>query len=116
MSKIYLIVSTIFCISFAIAYVAVKKQLQDTQDLLAETFEANYLLTEQIISNNKTDTDSHNESFIKYLSDSREWAFSYIETTQAALIDIISELNKRGINDMSDKLTKLLPEIDVDEK
>jgi hypothetical protein len=98
------------CISFAIAYISVKKQLQDTQDLLAETFEANYLLTEQLISSNKTDSENHNENFIKYLSDSRDWAFSYIENTQQVIKEISEELKQKGFSDISEKLNALLPE------
>jgi flagellar motility protein MotE (MotC chaperone) len=110
MIKIYLIFSSVLCISFAISYVAIKKQLHETQDLLAETFEANYLLTEQLVSSNKTDNENHNENFIKYLSDSRDWAFSYIENTQQLIKEISEELKQKGFLDISEKLNGLLPD------
>ena len=40
--------------------------------------------------NSKSDEDVHKESFIKFLSDSRDWAFGYIEDVQKGLEKFIS--------------------------
>ena len=111
MSNIYLIIISIFCISFAIAYISVKKQLQDTQDLLAETFEANFILTEQLTQGGINEDTTHKENFIKYLSDSRDWAFNYIETSQTTIKEVAEGLKDTEMKNYADKLFALLPEI-----
>jgi hypothetical protein len=39
----------------------------------------------------KSDESVHKENFIKFLSDSRDWAYQYIEDVQAGLNSFISE-------------------------
>ncbi len=41
----------------------------------------------------KIDNNVHKESFIKFLSDSRDWAYEYIETVQSGLIKFISDVD-----------------------
>lgn len=108
---IIVIVLSILCFSFAISYIAVKKQLQDTQDLLAETFEANFILTEQLTQGGKNEDNSHKENFIKYLSDSRDWAFNYIETSQSTIKEVAEGLKNTEMKNYADKLFALLPEV-----
>jgi hypothetical protein len=78
-----------------------------------------------------TNQDIHNENFVKFLSDSRELAYAYIEDVQAGLNDFVSsvepEINYfkehgdlismspnyyslKKIVEEYDKLKKLLPE------
>ena len=38
--------------------------------------------------------DVHKESFIKFLSDSRDWAFDYIETVQKGLSAFVEKVDK----------------------
>lgn len=49
--------------------------------------------------------DETNEGFIKFLSDSREWAFKYIENTINVVNDVIEdcrkEMNKPRIGDLN---------------
>lgn len=40
----------------------------------------------------KSDTETHKDNFIKFLSDSREWAFSYIDDVQKGLKVFIEEV------------------------
>lgn len=82
-------------------------------------------------SKSKLDDDAHKESFIKFLSDSRDSAFEYIEEVQSGISDFVSEVdplinyfdeygdimgmipNYDGMKKMSiefKKLKKLLPE------
>ena len=82
-------------------------------------------------SKSKLDDDAHKESFIKFLSDSRDSAFQYIEEVQTGIGDFVSEVdplinyfdeygdimgmipNYDGMKKMSvefKKLKKLLPE------
>jgi hypothetical protein len=40
----------------------------------------------------ESDSDIHKENFIKFLSDSRDWAYEYIEDVQRSLTLFISEI------------------------
>lgn len=44
-------------------------------------------------SKNKLDDDAHQESFIKFLSDSRDSAFEYIEEVQSGINEFVSEVD-----------------------
>ena len=39
----------------------------------------------------KSDESVHKENFIKFLSDSRDWAYEYIESVQSGLTNFINE-------------------------
>ena len=88
-------------------------------------------VTQLMLSNDKLDNNVHQESFIKFLSDSRDSAFNYIEDVQSKISDFVSEVdpiinyfdeygdimgmipNYDGMKKMSiefKKLKKLLPE------
>jgi hypothetical protein len=59
--------------------------------IIAKTLEA--LLLQQLTRNtNKTDKDQSNEDFLKFVSDSRDWAYQYIEEVQAGLSSFINEV------------------------
>jgi hypothetical protein len=57
------------------------------------------------IENLSTMQDESNESFIKFLSDSREWAFKYIEDTIETVNNVIEqcrkEINKPRVGDLN---------------
>ena len=66
-------------------------QKRANKALIAKTLEA--LLMQQLTSNiNKTDKDQSNEDFLKFVSDSRDWAYQYIEEVQAGLSSFINEV------------------------
>jgi hypothetical protein len=44
-------------------------------------------------SQTKLDNDAHQESFIKFLSDSRDSAFDYIEEVQSGISDFVLEVD-----------------------
>jgi predicted nucleotide-binding protein (sugar kinase/HSP70/actin superfamily) len=44
-------------------------------------------------SKTKLDNDAHQESFIKFLSDSRDSAFDYIQEVQSGISDFVSEVD-----------------------
>ena len=59
--------------------------------IIAKTLEA--LLLQQLTRNpSKTDQDQSNEDFLKFVSDSRDWAYQYIEEVQAGLSLFINEV------------------------
>lgn len=58
-------------------------------------------------------TPTETEGFIKFLSESREWAFTFIEDVQAALQDLKAAMEKndeQGITKSYEKLMTFLPE------
>lgn len=58
-----------------------------------------------------SDDTIHKENFIKFLSDSRDWAFEYIENSQKTIKEVSDELKVKGLDKYSEKLLALLPEI-----
>ena len=50
-------------------------------------------VTQIMLSNNKLDSDVHQESFIKFLSDSRDSAFEYIEEVQAGITKFVDDVD-----------------------
>lgn len=59
--------------------------------IIAKTLEA--LMLQQLTrAPSKTDQDQSGEAFLKFVSDSRDWAYQYIEEVQAGLSLFISEV------------------------
>lgn len=134
--EIALVVLSIVCLSFMIAYSAIFKKLQVANEAFAKTLISyNALLSSSEINNNisqiSDDLDIHKENFIKFLSDSRDWAFDYIEEVQNGLQDFIKNVepsvnyfeqyglitegsphyqDMKLVSDNFKKLKKLLPE------
>ena len=73
---------------FLSLYVLQKKA---NKTLIAKTLET--LLLQQLSRNtNKTDKDQSNEDFLKFVSDSRDWAYQYIEEVQDVLNKFITDI------------------------
>jgi len=103
-------------LSFLIAYIYSTIKIKKMSEAFAKLFVAQATL-EEFLSNRdnskdlrKTDQDIHKENFIKFLSDSRDWAFDYIERSQETIKEVIEELNSIDKKELSDKLLTLLPE------
>jgi hypothetical protein len=83
-------------VSFAIAYSAAMYKIKQLTEAFAKVFIGQAILEDYLSSRgdsgSKTDEDIHKENFIKFLSDSREWAFSYIEEVQNGLKKFIDEV------------------------
>ena len=102
-----LIALSILSISFFIALVYSTRKIKTVTEGFANLFIAYNNLREAVDSKgdiSKTEDDIHKENFIKFLSDSREWAFGYIEEVQTGLKKFIEEVgpqldyyNKYGI-------------------
>jgi predicted PurR-regulated permease PerM len=92
---ILLIFLAVFGLSFFIAYVYTARQLKITTQHLAESIllylASTHSPEEQQPAHTNNDK-AHNESFIKFLSDSRDWAFQYIEEVQTGLRSFIQEV------------------------
>lgn len=57
------------------------------------------------LENSQSDLNIANDDFVKFLSDSREWAFDYIENTISVINEVIeecrNEMNKPRIADLN---------------
>ena len=67
------------------------KQIKNNKAILANTLKL-LLHQEQEHQANKTDKEKSNEDFLKFVSDSRDWAYKYIEEVQAGLKTFIDEV------------------------
>lgn len=106
--------------SFGIAYWSTFDKLKKSNLLMAELFIKNKALEELTFqvknSAGMSDDAVHKENFIKFLSDSRDWAFDYIEKSQKTIREVSNELNDKGLNNYSEKLLALLPETNQGKK
>ncbi len=73
---------------FMVLYV---KQKRENYNLITSALK---LLLDQELryKENKTDKEKANEDFLKFVSDSRDWAYQYIEDVQAGLKGFIDEV------------------------
>lgn len=86
-----LILITLFSFSTLIFLFLYIVQKRANKVIIAKTLET--LLMQQLtIGTNKTDKDQANEDFLKFISDSRDWAYQYIEEVQAGIKTFIDEV------------------------
>jgi hypothetical protein len=78
------VLSTTFAFLF---YIQRKRNIQ----MLAQTLEF-FMLQEAQQQQSKTDKEQFNEDFLKFVSDSRDWAYTYIENVQESLNKFISDI------------------------
>ena len=101
-------------ISLSVAYLSLFDKLRKCNLALTKLFLENEGLKEVIFQNKSIDSQSedgiHKENFIKFLSDSRDWAFEYIEKSQQTIKEVSDELKVKGLDNYSNKLLALLPE------
>ncbi len=104
-------------ISLSIAYLSLFDKLKKCNLAITKLFLENEGLKEIVFQNKNTDSQSedviHKENFIKFLSDSRDWAFEYIETSQKTIKEVSDELKEKGLNNYSEKLMLLLPNTEI---
>jgi hypothetical protein len=66
-------------------------QTKKNRVILANTL--NLLLMQQSMNDeNKTDEQKSNEAFLKFVSDSRDWAYQYIDEVQESLTKFVSDI------------------------
>jgi len=97
--EIALVVLSIISLSFMIAYIAVVKRLNSVSEGFSKLLIAyNIILedsqTKEAFLASPEDQDIHKENFIKFLSDSRDWAFDYIDKVQKGLKEFIDIADK----------------------
>ena len=66
-------------------------QVKKSREILANTI--NLLLIQQSMNEeNKTEEEKSNEAFLKFVSDSRDWAYQYIDDVQESLNKFITDI------------------------
>ncbi len=93
---IYLMLSSCLLI-FAAAYFIVLSKLIIAKRDISKLYVDNFALEEYIKTlkntrEDKSDQQVHQENFLKFLSDSRDWAFNYIEDVQSGLNKFVSDI------------------------
>jgi hypothetical protein len=129
------IVFSIFLVFVTLLSISTIKTKIKNVELLEKFLESTIekaLITERLESEllkNSKNASSDEQGFVNFLSQSRDWAFEYIESVQEKIKDfesevlpIINSLEKENIKDFklstikmaesSKKLIKLLPEVD----
>ena len=85
---IFLVILSVLSTTFAfLFYIQRKRNIQ----MLAQTLEF-FMLQEAQQEQLKTDKEQFNEDFLKFISDSRDWAYTYIEDVQASLDKFITDI------------------------
>ena len=122
MKDILFVVFVTLSAFFAAAYISVFLNSRKLKKDLKKLFIENSLLQEYV---NVTQSESskfsseesiHKENFIKFLSDSRDWAFEYIERSQQTIKEVSDELRIKGLDNYSEKLLALLPETNQEKR
>jgi hypothetical protein len=94
MNNIIMIGLGTLTVSFAIAYSVTLYRITKINQAFAKLFLSYESLQEFIAKNNvefKNDSDINKENFIKFLSDSRDWAYQYIEDVQKSIDNIVEK-------------------------
>lgn len=95
MNSIISIIAFTLAGSFALAYLFSLIKINKINKSFTKLIISHKSLQQFIDSNNiefKNEDDIHKENFIKFLSDSRDWSFSYIEDVQTKINKMIIDL------------------------
>jgi len=97
MSNVFPVFLLILSFSFATLCIFMSLKLKKSKlymaKLLLENFELNRYAEKIQSTKELDDNDIHRENFIKFLSDSRDWAFTYIEDVQGGLTKFVEEVD-----------------------
>jgi hypothetical protein len=82
-------------LSFCVAYIITLKKLSKSQKAFLELLAASAKLQEiinELSTESRSESDIHKDNFIKFISDSRDWAFEYIEEVQDGLKKFVEDI------------------------
>ena len=91
-----LIILSVCLFSLGVSYITLAYKFNKVSEQYKKIF-VEMMVLEKLIddieeSKIKTDESVHKENFIKFLSDSRDWAYKYIEDVQLGLNGFIKEI------------------------
>lgn len=93
--EIALIALSVVSLSFLVGLISMVKKTRESSEAFSQLILTYNALREVLDLKEeayKNESDIHKENFIKFLSDSREWAFTYIEDVQSGLKKFIDEV------------------------
>jgi hypothetical protein len=99
MKDIFIVVFATLSVCFAASYLLVLRQSIKLKRDVSKLFIEKTLLQEYVDLTKSTkikensDESIHKENFIKFLSDSRLWAFEYIENVQKGLTKFVNDVD-----------------------
>ena len=113
MENIIIVLSSVLAAVFVILVIVSAKALRLRKKM--KTLLAAYSKIELFIASQKekeSDNDVHKENFIKFLSDSRDWAYEYIETVQSGLNKFVSNVDAdiSHFDEYGDTISMLRPD------
>jgi hypothetical protein len=92
MNFVYLVLGSTSLVSIFL-YINTRKRLVALVNGFQKLYEANQILKSLVDdAPTKEEEDTHKENFIKFLSDSREWAYEYIESVQVGIKEFIENV------------------------
>jgi hypothetical protein len=94
MENIIILLSSVLAAMFFILVIVSAKALRLRKKM--KILLVAYSKIELFIASQKdkeSDNDVHKENFIKFLSDSRDWAYEYIETVQSGLNKFVGDVD-----------------------
>jgi hypothetical protein len=83
---ISLVIFSFLTLVFLLLYLL---QIKKNRAILANTLRL-LIMQDSINSENKTDKEKSDEAFLKFVSDSRDWAYSYIDSVQEEINSFIT--------------------------
>jgi hypothetical protein len=93
---IFIVLSTL-SLFFIISYSILLKKFIDVKNIMAKLVFDNFTLEKLIELQNdndiKTNESVHKENFVKFISESRDWAFNYIEEVQEGLSKFVNDVD-----------------------
>lgn len=88
----FIVLSISSLILYGITLMKLKKSTISTVGMFLENVKLNETLKTINLKSNLSESEIHRENFIKFLSDSRDWAFQYIEDVQNSIKKFIVEV------------------------
>jgi hypothetical protein len=124
-----IIFSVLFGAMFFLYIFVVAKNKRLSSDLVQAEVNKRILLAqvEKLMYSKESKSLEETEGFVKFLTESRDWAFGYIEDVQAAIAELrqvadkifpndVVYLSEEETKDLSDKYNKLISSLPLDTK
>lgn len=83
---------SIIAIFFIVAYIGANRRINNLSEAFAKLLLFQAASDQKDPETLKIEEDIHKEDFIKFLSDSRDWAFTYIEQVQSGIKKFVEEV------------------------
>ena len=94
-SIVFIVLSTL-SVCFIVAYSILLKKFINVKNMMAKLVFDNFTLEKLIELQNEKDMQAnqsvHKENFLKFISESRDWAFNYIEEVQKGISQFVNEV------------------------